>query len=172
MQLWKAYESVLSIVNITLVPYGNARESFNRETQTWEFTCQHGSDECLGNLIHACVIYFYPDIDKHMPFVYCTETNQGDVKTVAQECAQKSNIDFDKIDTCTNTKLGNQLEHQYGLTTEGLQPQHTYVPWVTLNGKHTTTIQKEAEHDLVKLICKTYKGQNIPDACKKTIRAL
>ncbi|CAF1489858.1 unnamed protein product, partial [Didymodactylos carnosus] len=101
------------------------------------------------------------------PFIYCTESNDGDVQKVAEECAKKFNVDIDQINACTSSKLGNTLQHNNGLLTEALTPQHDFVPWVTLNGEHTTQIQDDAEADLVALLCKTYKGSTIPDACKK-----
>ena len=57
-QLWKAYQSILDIVNITIVPYGNARETYNASTKLYDFVCQHGPNECLGNLIHVKFIFF------------------------------------------------------------------------------------------------------------------
>ncbi|CAF0799778.1 unnamed protein product [Didymodactylos carnosus] len=167
IEVWNSYQAVLSIVNITFIPYGNAKELFRPETGLWQFYCQHGSSECLGNVIHACTIYFYPDIQQHLPFIYCTESTEGDVQEVAEECAKKSSVDIDKINACTHSKLGNGLEHTYALMTEALTPQHTFVPWVTINGEHTAEIQQAAETDLIGLICKTYKGSNIPDECKK-----
>lgn len=38
-------------MNITLVPYGNAKESQQGSTYTW--TCQHGTNECFGNLLEV-----------------------------------------------------------------------------------------------------------------------
>lgn len=52
-QLWKAYQTIPDIVNITLVPYGNAHETYQPSTQLYQFVCQHGPDECYGNLIHV-----------------------------------------------------------------------------------------------------------------------
>jgi interferon gamma-inducible protein 30 len=52
-QVSKAYQTILDIVNITLVPYGNAHETYQPATQRYQFVCQHGADECLGNLIHV-----------------------------------------------------------------------------------------------------------------------
>ena len=52
-QLSKAYETIFDIINITFVPYGNAHETLNSSSQLYEYVCQHGSDECLGNLIHV-----------------------------------------------------------------------------------------------------------------------
>ena len=79
------------------------------------------------------------------------------MKTVAMHCAEKSKIDFNKIDMCTKSKLGNQLQHAYAVQTDNLQPTHKYVPWVTINGQHTEKMEGEAERNLIKLICKTYK---------------
>ena len=53
-QLWSAFQSVGSIMNLTLVPYGNAKETYRQETKLWQFSCQHGSEECWGNLLHSC----------------------------------------------------------------------------------------------------------------------
>jgi interferon gamma-inducible protein 30 len=52
-ELHRAYQSVLDIANISIVPYGNAHETYDPTTQLYQFTCQHGAAECLGNLIHV-----------------------------------------------------------------------------------------------------------------------
>ena len=51
-------------------------------------------------------------------------------KTVAQQCAEKTQIDYSKIDACKKSKLGNQLQHVNAFKTANLQPPHKYVPWV------------------------------------------
>ena len=66
-QLHKAYGAILDIMNISLVPYGNARESYDPSSQMYQFTCQHGSQECLGNLIHVSEIK--PKIDYWISFL-------------------------------------------------------------------------------------------------------
>ena len=62
-QLWRAYQTIPDIVNISFVPYGNAREIYRPETKLYQFYCQHGSDECYGNLIH--VNSSFPSIDRN-----------------------------------------------------------------------------------------------------------
>ena len=52
-QLWKAFQTIPEIMNISFVPYGNARETYRPETKLYQFYCQHGADECYGNLIHV-----------------------------------------------------------------------------------------------------------------------
>jgi len=168
-QISKAFNTILDIVNISFVPYGNAHETYDASTQLYKFTCQHGAQECLGNLIHSCVLYFYPKIEQHLPFILCMEESSGDIKTVATRCASKTQIDYNQINACTTSKLGNQIQHAYAVQTDSLQPKHQYVPWVTLNGEHTEEMEDEALNDLVKLVCKTYKGSNPPPACQRQL---
>ncbi|CAF0936065.1 unnamed protein product [Adineta steineri] len=168
-QVWNAYQSILSIVNISFVPYGNAREVYRPETQLYQFYCQHGSDECYGNLIHTCVIHLYPDTTAHLPFIYCTESTDGDVETVATQCAEKTSVDFNKVNSCVQSRLGNQLQHLYANQTDSLQPPHQYVPWITINGEHTEEMEQAAEKDLIGVVCKSYKGSNPPAQCTKNL---
>jgi hypothetical protein len=85
----------------------------------------------------------------------------GDVETVARQCAQNASIDFEKVATCTNNPLGNQLQHAYAVQTERTKPITAFVPWVTLNGNGTAEIQDMAQTDLINLLCKTYKVEPI-----------
>lgn len=38
---------------------------------SWKFTCQHGEEECLGNMIHACAKHHLQDIKLEMKFITC-----------------------------------------------------------------------------------------------------
>ncbi|KAK8318019.1 hypothetical protein V6Z11_A13G146500 [Gossypium hirsutum] len=49
-----------TIINLRLVPWGNAK-----------IHCQNGEEECHLNIIHSCVIHFWPDV--HLEFIYCIE---------------------------------------------------------------------------------------------------
>ena len=73
------------------------------------------------------------------------------------KCAEKTKLDFNKIDACTHSKLANQLQHMYGVQTNSLQPSLTYVPWITINGEHNEELENEAEKNLIQLLCKFYR---------------
>ena len=73
------------------------------------------------------------------------------------QCADKTKLDYTKIGSCVESRVGNQLQHTYAVLTDNLQPAHQYVPWVTINGEHTEDMEEEAEKDLIGLLCKTYK---------------
>ena len=81
----------------------------------------------------------------------------GDVETVAKQCAQNTSIDFTQVEACTNTRLGNELQHNYAVQTEATKPAQGFVPWVTLNGDHSDEIQDMAQTNLIRLICTTYQ---------------
>ncbi|CAF2144962.1 unnamed protein product [Rotaria magnacalcarata] len=168
-QVWFAFQAISDIVNLTFIPYGNAHEIYRPETKLYQFYCQHGPDECYGNLIHTCVIASYLETQQHMPFIYCMDSIVDDVEKVARQCAQNTSIDFEKVANCTNSRMGNQLQHVYATQTEHTKPTQAFVPWVTLNGNHTEEIQDLAETDLIALICDTYRGANPPARCKKIL---
>ncbi|XP_069106871.1 gamma-interferon-inducible lysosomal thiol reductase-like [Argopecten irradians] len=172
-QLYPAYKQVGDIMNITLVPYGNAHEKKTSEGK-WQFQCQHGEQECVGNIIDACTISIVKNFTVYFPFIYCMEEKlyEGNIKPpeAADKCAKLLNLkEIDAILACSNSDAGNMLEHQMALQTDALQPPHTYVPWVQLNGVHTEKIEKEAERDLVGLVCDTYMGEK-PPACQKELK--
>ncbi|XP_028407156.1 gamma-interferon-inducible lysosomal thiol reductase-like [Dendronephthya gigantea] len=163
-QYYPAFQAIGSIMNVHLVPYGNANEK--EKGDKWVFSCQHGKQECIGNLIETCAIHFYPKASDFFPFIHCIEVSEVYPSTAAPSCAQKFHLNYSKIESCANGDLGNRLEHEMALKTEALKPTHTYVPWVTLEGVHTKEIQNEAESNLIELICKTYKGP-VPSGCEK-----
>ncbi|KAK2179842.1 hypothetical protein NP493_469g00002 [Ridgeia piscesae] len=163
-QLWPAYQKVGSIMNVTLVPYGNAWEK--QSGSRWEFHCQHGAPECQGNVIQTCAIEILQNFKVYFPFIHCMESSEDapSKSAVQASCAKKFGINYKDIDACAQGTRGNRLEHQMALKTKRLNPPHTYVPWVTLHGVHTDKIQKSAEADLIQLICDTYQGKP-PSGC-------
>ena len=64
--------------------------------------------------------------------------------------------------------MGTKLMHKLALKTSHLNPKHTYVPWITINGKHTQQLQDEAWKDIIGLICKIYHGDSKPKECLKS----
>eukprot|EP01017_Pseudomicrothorax_dubius_P025377 TRINITY_DN273_c0_g1_i1.p1 TRINITY_DN273_c0_g1~~TRINITY_DN273_c0_g1_i1.p1 ORF type:complete len:232 (+),score=45.59 TRINITY_DN273_c0_g1_i1:99-794(+) len=147
-------QNLLSMVNVTLIPYGNAHETSS--SQGWVFTCQHGSKECYGNIIETCAI---DQLDQHraLLFITCLESavaETGSFDTAGQQCAQQVNADFTAIKYCATSSKGNQLEHQMAQQTEALNPPHQYVPWVVVNGKHDVDAENAVLDNLLEYACK------------------
>jgi len=162
-------------MDLGVYPYGNAQEK-QQADGTWVFTCQHGVQECEGNMYQACAIEHYPTVNStgvpaYWPFFYCLEKsgNAGSV-SVAQKCADTSNIDWNVIDKCAGSTPakgsnddGNPLMHSIAVATNNLKPPHQYTPWVVLNGSPLSQVQ--LEEPLTKLVCDAYTGTK-PPGCK------
>jgi len=163
-QLWPTYNKISSIIDLDLVPYGNAQE--RQDGDTWVFTCQHGPQECLGNLIETCAIEVCGGVNVSFPFIACMEMSHESINKSATQCAKQHGVDLSTVLDCVVSPVGNRLEHEMGVKTDKLDPPHSSVPWVTLNGEHTDDIEERAESDLLGLVCDTYKGPDVPKACK------
>ncbi|XP_029970501.1 gamma-interferon-inducible lysosomal thiol reductase [Salarias fasciatus] len=148
------------IMTVTLVPYGNAEETF--DGKKYIFECQHGEQECLGNMIETCLLNM---TKAAFQIINCMES-AADVIKAAESCANaySPELDWAGVMTCVKGDLGNALMHQNALKTKALKPPHEYVPWITINGEHTEQIQQKAESSLFTLVCSMYKGPKT-EAC-------
>ncbi|XP_022154904.1 gamma-interferon-inducible lysosomal thiol reductase-like [Momordica charantia] len=151
-------DDLISIVDLRLVPYGNARVGRNGS-----ITCQHGPAECLLNTVEACAINAWPELDGHFPFIYCIESLAYKRKyTQWESCFEKLGLDPKPINDCYSTDLGNKLELKYAAETDNLQPPHNYVPWVVVDGKPLY----EDYENFINYICEAYRGPILPSACR------
>ncbi|PWA58013.1 thioredoxin superfamily protein [Artemisia annua] len=156
--LYKIFENgLISIVDLKLSPYGNAKISSNGT-----IICQHGEWECILNTVEACAIHTWPAVGDYFPFVYCVEklTYEGKY-TEWETCFDKLNLDSKPVTDCISSGFGNELNLQYADEINALKPPHTYVPWVTVNGQPIY----DDYMDFISIICKAYKGSNVPQVC-------
>ena len=166
-EAWQCKEWT-QMVNISIYPYGNANE---KETDgTWTFTCQHGADECDGNMVETCFINLVNfDQNQFMDYFLALEAaltkNSRNVYLTAKDVldAGNYNVSWTDLSACIGSSgaqggtTGNVYEHQMALWTEAAN--HQYTPWITLNGKHNTLIQvflflflcaySQAQYDMV-----------------------
>ncbi|KAG7456579.1 hypothetical protein MATL_G00237290 [Megalops atlanticus] len=160
-QLFPTWTMLQDIMGVELVPYGNAQETF--DGQKYKFTCQHGEDECFGNMIETCVLNCAGSAA--FQIISCMES-AFDVLSAGEPCVKlyAPSIKWDSIMKCVKGDLGNKLMHENAQKTGALKPPHKFVPWVTINGEHTDDIQQKAMSSLFNLVCSLYKGPK-PAAC-------
>ena len=160
------------IFTLSLYPYGNARET-KLANGTYVYKCQHGEDECFVNFIEACVIKQKKfNTREYLPIIGCIERGiqeGGSVKGVVKTCIldQDDAKSFSWIMECALGPEGQRLMHKIATRTNMLNPSHTFVPWIVLNGIYSAENQRDAEENLSKLICKLYKGHT-PKECQYT----
>ncbi|KAL6645751.1 hypothetical protein ACP70R_017359 [Stipagrostis hirtigluma subsp. patula] len=143
------------LVNLALVPYGNARVA-NDGT----ISCQHGQYECFLNTVEACAIDAWPDLDVHLRFITCVEDLV--VKRQHEEwesCFPKLGLDPKPVTQCYKSQHGHELN--YAKQSDALQPPHQYVPWVVVDGKPLVGDYENFEA----YVCKAYKGSP-PKVCE------
>ncbi|NXA28599.1 GILT reductase, partial [Ibidorhyncha struthersii] len=71
-------------LSITLVPYGNAQE--RNVSGKWQFQCQHGPEECLGNTIETCLMHEAKNFSTYFPVIFCLESGSSVTKNLEAVC--------------------------------------------------------------------------------------
>jgi interferon gamma-inducible protein 30 len=158
-------------------PYGNANEVKNADG-TYTYSCQHGVNECIGNMYEACAMEHYPAYDPvtNIPqwwnFFYCMEKSGTPYQTsTASNCAASGGLDWNVITTCSTTTNpaqgsttdGNPYMHQIALATNNLVPPHQWTPWVTING--VALNQAQLDMSLLSILCTNYWPSGKPSCC-------
>jgi hypothetical protein len=101
------------MAEVTLHPYGNARETAGADGQ-WNFQCQHGAAECVYNQMEVCAQNYNANIistgDMKMQsfnFIACIEGNDSNTnyEANAKKCASATGQSgIEDILTCMNGK--------------------------------------------------------------------
>uniref|UniRef100_A0A8C3MRK1 Gamma-interferon-inducible lysosomal thiol reductase n=1 Tax=Geospiza parvula TaxID=87175 RepID=A0A8C3MRK1_GEOPR len=138
------------MLNITLVPYGNAQVGAGAP----------------GAGPGACLMHEAKNFSTFFPVIFCLESGSSVTKNL-EACLQiyAPEVDSGRISACMQGDTGVALMHHNAQLTEALDPPHQYVPWITINGKHTDELQAQAEASLLGLVCHLYQGEK-PEACE------
>lgn len=153
--LSNSIEEIGEIMNVELIPYGNARPDSKGVIQ-----CQHGEKECAANIWDACAIEHY-EFETHWKFIQCMEANWIHQLDRVESCATAAEIDYTQLSVCATGDEGKTLLAKMGSKTN----KHSYVPWIIIDGESVDNMYS----DLTELICSKYTGPNRPEACNTTI---
>jgi interferon gamma-inducible protein 30 len=116
-------------VDLTIVPYGNAKTSI-----AGVVTCQHGEAECQGNEWENCAIAHYPSVTQHFEFFKCMEAKGASMLTSVPACAAQAIMDYDVLATCFGNSSASDEGYLLHMDAGRRTPTHQYVPWILING--------------------------------------
>jgi interferon gamma-inducible protein 30 len=143
--------NITNLATIDFIPFGNANETYNETTELYEFSCQHGENECFGNIIETCAINI---MGKYLSsgLLICIEENifesGEDFEKVLKNCTNDEELS-NQILSCTGDKTGNTWEHHMAQKTEA----HDYVPWVIVDGIHDVDAENKILNNLTDYLC-------------------
>lgn len=127
--------------------------------------CQHGNDECLGNLVQVCVKNI-TDHEKHMDLIFCmtasTIAGYG-VEKSTYECMEKVGIDKDKVRDCVTSPRGDELVTAAGAQTRTLKGR-LGTPWVLVGGQHVADNILMNSTLLLQSVCQHVNNAPVPCA--------
>eukprot|EP00096_Caligus_rogercresseyi_P001701 TRINITY_DN1283_c0_g1_i2.p1 TRINITY_DN1283_c0_g1~~TRINITY_DN1283_c0_g1_i2.p1 ORF type:complete len:226 (-),score=42.14 TRINITY_DN1283_c0_g1_i2:35-712(-) len=161
-QLLPTYSHLSKIMNINLIPYGKATTTPDTQTGGYTFSCQHGEEECAGNMVHACSAKYIESQSSLINFVACMMKDRGRPYDKGIICARENNVNWAPIQKCSQNIEGQRLLAEAGEKTNALNPSLTFVPTVELNGSQNN--QNALFTNLMEEVCKAYTGTPNP-AC-------
>jgi len=131
---------------------------------TGEILCQHGPNECMGNLIEGCVKDLNPT--DYWPFVACYEEPPNPSRTdptyptkMLAKCAAETGINGEAVTACiSDPAKALAISTTNAKQTAALIPAHEGTPWVLINGR---PFQGQS---LLKAVCAAYTGPK-PAGC-------
>ncbi len=122
-----------NLAYIELIPYGNAKETYDSSTNKYLFTCQHGDNECYGNLISTCSLNVLGRIEGQLNIICLLENkysfNRNFDLTLDYCLSSKPQI-LQEIKDCVQSDKGNIYQHQMAQKTG----DHLGVPWILVDG--------------------------------------
>ncbi|XP_075526949.1 gamma-interferon-inducible lysosomal thiol reductase-like [Dermacentor variabilis] len=135
-----------------------------RQEPEYKYSCQHGPDECFGNVVQSCAASIFNDTILSLAFVTCMSLAEHP-NEAGKECARGIARNWNAIQRCANGGKGRALQDEMSERTWNLDPPHHYVPWIVINGVHNDEQQSMAQTDLLQVVCDATPDGRKPPPC-------
>jgi len=156
LQVDKAYKKFNNDLHVNFKPFGFA--SYENVDGSWLFECQHGPDECYGNMMHACLTNLVSEEEGLTPLMICVVNYGSTSLQAAEQCLAStttSSITAVDVEECMMNE-GGELLHSLGVETKELDPPPYGVPWTLFNEEFNEEDFLAAEKDLIGVLCDKY----------------
>jgi interferon, gamma-inducible protein 30 len=156
-QLFPVFQLLGSqVLELDVVVFGNSAIDLQGKT----VNCQHGAAECDANTYEQCAVDLYKYPDRYLAYLHCLDNeltmgrrDEPFDAPVFAGCARDSALDFGAIKAChDDAAYAWALQKR---AAESTPDDHTYVPWVLINGEHTID---EDNDSLLEAVCKAYQS--------------
>jgi len=168
-ELMPAYSKLGDTLDVRLWPYGKATSQAGGHPASqpgdWVFQCQHGEEECRGNIWHACTARHINEQASRLKMVECMIDDNYDAQRVAESCAKEVGVNLEKVTACALGEEGRELHYLAGRESQELQPKVSFIPTIKLGGSQGS--QKAILKNFLKEACKVYleKFQETAEGC-------
>ena len=122
-----------NVAYIEIIPYGNAQETYDLTTNKYSFTCQHGDNECYGNLISTCSLNVLGRVNGQLNIICLLENIYNfnrNFDSTLEYCLSSEPEILQEIKDCVISDMGNIYQHQMAQKTG----DHKGVPWILVDG--------------------------------------
>merc|ERR1711973_537629 len=126
---WKHFGK--DILKVDLNPFGKANFTPS-DGGSWDFTCQHGADECRGNKVQACILDKVSDPEEYVPLIPCLMDSEFP-PDAAGECIASlgtQSVTVKEVEDCAHSDTGSSLLHDNGVRTKDLAQGMNNLTWV------------------------------------------
>lgn len=134
-------------LNIKYIPFGKANSDGRGG-----FTCQHGPEECRGNIIHGCALARLPPGRPQHDFVYCAMLNPKQY----EKCVTRSGLSWVDVEACSLSPEGNEYHRSNEIVTKSNTDGPTFVPSIAFNDAFDKSQSTAAFNDLESYLCSNH----------------
>merc|ERR1739838_1050695 len=166
-EVWPSYKVLAEYFDVFFVAYGNANTTGSLEAG-FSIECQHGEEECIGNVVQACTVEYVEDMWSQVYLLNCMSA-ASEPQTAAEACFGELGQDYIylyamAVKPCAESQEGQYLHFMNGEITNSLSPEQHGTPWPTWDGVGGgEVIQDTFTLGLVGYLCKHYYDDNLPD---------
>jgi len=141
-----------NVAYVELIPYGNANESYDPTTKKYTFSCQHGDNECYGNLVSTCSLNMLGRVKGQLNIICLLENiylNDRNFDKTLEYCMSSEPELLKEVQDCIKSDMGNIYQHQMAQKTG----DHLGVPWILVDGVYDEEDNEIIYDSLFEYLC-------------------
>ncbi|PSN46450.1 hypothetical protein C0J52_15133 [Blattella germanica] len=128
------------------------------------FQCQHGAEECKGNMIQSCALKMLSSWGPKEELVNCIMSSQNPIAE-ACSCAYRLGMPWWPIQGCMVDGTGTDLQLKAEVDTYNVQHGSiSFVPTIVFNHRYNKKNQNDGLHNFRAVVCRLLAAQ-LPKAC-------